>query len=176
MIRTCISSSHPSSLPPSLLLPTLPLPLSLFKLHQRRPSLAKILRRISTTTHPTTANSTKTKRRLTPLPCTTLLTTPSCGLRITVSIFMLSITTSGWSFFTLCPSSTSTRSTLHGMGASTLLATSLTPRALAAHAGSARDSRYCAPRWKSVRRSASRMKVVARRVCGKKVVRVFVEG
>jgi hypothetical protein len=30
-----------------------------------------------------------------PLPCTILFTTPSTGLRITVSIFMLSITTSG---------------------------------------------------------------------------------
>lgn len=82
------------------------------------------------------------RNQLTPARCITREMTPRCGLRMTVSIFILSITTSGWSFSTDAPSATSTRKILHGIGASTLLATSFVPSALSIHFARGSISRY----------------------------------
>src|SRR5436190_334577 len=62
------------------------------------------------------------------------------------------------------------------MGASTLLATSLIPSALACHAGGASCKRCWRPCWNSISCASARIKVVERRVCGKKEVRVFDSG
>lgn len=78
-------------------------------------------------------------------------------------------TTSAWSFSTASPSLTSFLNNLHGMGASTLFATSFNPSAFSYQLGGARVSWTCFPRWKIVILGPSVMIVLSMRVWGKKV-------
>jgi hypothetical protein len=123
---------------------------------------------IQTSPSPSNSTSAVPALHISPTPCTTLPTFPSTGLRITVSIFILSITTNGWFFTTSSPALTSTLKTLQGIGARTLFAASFVPSALACQAGWASAKLYCRPCWKRVRfgEVGSRIRVVAARVWG----------